>query len=48
LIETGERPLVHHVPRDSRTIPGVIMAEIWMQLRAELQRASAKHARSSA
>jgi predicted NAD-dependent protein-ADP-ribosyltransferase YbiA (DUF1768 family) len=47
LIETGERPLVHHVPRDSRTIPGVIMAEIWMQLRAELQRAPAKRARNS-
>jgi len=36
LLATGERPLVHHVPRDSRTIPGVIMAEIWMALRSEL------------
>jgi predicted NAD-dependent protein-ADP-ribosyltransferase YbiA (DUF1768 family) len=37
LLATGERPLVHQVPRDSRTIPGVIMAEIWMALRAELR-----------
>jgi predicted NAD-dependent protein-ADP-ribosyltransferase YbiA (DUF1768 family) len=37
LLATGERPLVHQVPRDSRTIPGVIMAEIWMALRSELR-----------
>jgi predicted NAD-dependent protein-ADP-ribosyltransferase YbiA (DUF1768 family) len=36
LLATGERPLVHRPRRDSRTIPGVIMAEIWMQIRASL------------
>ncbi len=34
LLSTGERPLVHVVRRDSRTIPGVIMADIWMDVRA--------------
>jgi predicted NAD-dependent protein-ADP-ribosyltransferase YbiA (DUF1768 family) len=38
LLATGERPLIHVVRRDSRTIPGVIMAQIWMQLRAHLRR----------
>ena len=38
LMATGERPLVHKVRRDSRTIPGVIMAEIWMRIRKELRR----------
>jgi predicted NAD-dependent protein-ADP-ribosyltransferase YbiA (DUF1768 family) len=38
LLGTGERPLVHRVRRDSRTIPGVIMAEIWMELREHLRR----------
>ncbi|PXW54553.1 hypothetical protein C7450_11184 [Chelatococcus asaccharovorans] len=33
---TGKRPLVHHVKPDSRTIPGVIMAQIWMAIRARL------------
>lgn len=33
LIATGERPLVHIVKRDSRSIPGVIMAQIWMRVR---------------
>jgi predicted NAD-dependent protein-ADP-ribosyltransferase YbiA (DUF1768 family) len=37
LLATGERPLIHVVRRDSRTIPGVIMAQIWMQLRAQLR-----------
>jgi predicted NAD-dependent protein-ADP-ribosyltransferase YbiA (DUF1768 family) len=37
LLATGERPLVHRVRRDSRTIPGAIMAEIWMELRARLR-----------
>jgi predicted NAD-dependent protein-ADP-ribosyltransferase YbiA (DUF1768 family) len=40
LLGTGERPLIHVVRRDSRTIPGVIMAQIWMQLRAELRRSA--------
>jgi hypothetical protein len=38
LLATGERPLIHAVRRDSRTIPGVIMAQIWMRLRKELRR----------
>jgi predicted NAD-dependent protein-ADP-ribosyltransferase YbiA (DUF1768 family) len=37
LLGTGERPLVHRMRRDSRTIPGAVMAEIWMKLRAELR-----------
>lgn len=36
LIATGQRPLVHRVRRDSRVIPGVIMAEIWMGIRKRL------------
>jgi predicted NAD-dependent protein-ADP-ribosyltransferase YbiA (DUF1768 family) len=39
LLGTGERPLEHKMRRDSRTIPGVIMAEIWMRVRHELQQA---------
>lgn len=31
---TGERPLTHRTRKDSRTIPGAIMAEIWMRIRA--------------
>ncbi len=38
LLSTGQRPLVHKVRRDSRTIPGVIMAEIWMTIREQLSR----------
>jgi predicted NAD-dependent protein-ADP-ribosyltransferase YbiA (DUF1768 family) len=37
LLATGERWLIHKVRRDSRTIPGVIMADIWMRIRARLQ-----------
>lgn len=37
LVATGNRPLVHIVHPDSKTIPGVIMAEIWMRLREELR-----------
>ena len=36
LLSTKPRPLEHRIRRDSRTIPGVIMAEIWMKLRHEL------------
>jgi predicted NAD-dependent protein-ADP-ribosyltransferase YbiA (DUF1768 family) len=43
LLGTGDRPLVHRVRRDSRTIPGVIMADIWMRLRAELRRSESSH-----
>jgi predicted NAD-dependent protein-ADP-ribosyltransferase YbiA (DUF1768 family) len=38
LLATGDRPLVHVVRRDSRSIPGVIMAQIWMRLRASLRK----------
>jgi predicted NAD-dependent protein-ADP-ribosyltransferase YbiA (DUF1768 family) len=37
LLATGDRPLIHKVRFDSRTIPGVIMAEIWTKLRARLR-----------
>lgn len=47
LLSTGHRPLVHLVRPDSRTIPGVIMAEIWTQIRQRLQKAS-KNLRHSA
>lgn len=39
LLETGHRPLIHQTRRDSRTIPGVIMADIWMKIRARLAKA---------
>jgi predicted NAD-dependent protein-ADP-ribosyltransferase YbiA (DUF1768 family) len=37
LLDTGTRPLVHQMKRDSRTIPGVIMADMWMRLRERLR-----------
>jgi predicted NAD-dependent protein-ADP-ribosyltransferase YbiA (DUF1768 family) len=37
LLSTGTRPLVHRVRRDSKAIPGVIMADIWMRVRARLR-----------
>jgi predicted NAD-dependent protein-ADP-ribosyltransferase YbiA (DUF1768 family) len=37
LLATGNRPLTHVVRRDSRTIPGVIMAAIWMRIRKDLR-----------
>jgi len=36
LLATAPRPLTHRVRRDSKTIPGVVMADIWMRLRARL------------
>jgi predicted NAD-dependent protein-ADP-ribosyltransferase YbiA (DUF1768 family) len=36
LLSTGSRPLEHRTRHDSRSIPGVIMAGIWVQLRDEL------------
>jgi predicted NAD-dependent protein-ADP-ribosyltransferase YbiA (DUF1768 family) len=36
LLSTLNRPLIHQVARDSKTIPGVIMADIWMQIRSKL------------
>ncbi len=41
LLATGERWLTHKVRRDSRTIPGAIMADIWMRIRARLQQEEA-------
>lgn len=38
LLGTGNRRLVHRIEPDSRTIPGVIMADIWMTLRESFQR----------
>lgn len=38
LLATGERPLVHRMRKDSRSIPGIVMAEIWMKVRGELRR----------
>ncbi len=37
LLSTGERPLQHRMRRDSRAIPGAIMAEIWMRIRGKLR-----------
>lgn len=37
LLATGDRPLQHKVRRDSRAIPGVIMADIWMRIRSRLR-----------
>src|SRR5262249_33934821 len=37
LLSTGERPLTHRVRRDSKAIPGVIMADIWTRIRADLR-----------
>jgi predicted NAD-dependent protein-ADP-ribosyltransferase YbiA (DUF1768 family) len=37
LLATGARWLTHKVRRDSRTIPGAVMADIWMRIRAGLQ-----------
>lgn len=36
LLATGTRPLQHKPRRDSRIIPGALMAEIWMRTRAKL------------
>lgn len=38
LLATGTRPLIHRVRRDSRMIPGVVMADIWMRIRHGLRR----------
>ena len=36
LLSTRDRPLIHKTRRDSRTIPGVVMADIWMRIRRTL------------
>jgi predicted NAD-dependent protein-ADP-ribosyltransferase YbiA (DUF1768 family) len=38
LLGTGARPLQHKTRRDSRNIPGVVMADIWMKVRRGLVR----------
>ena len=45
LLATGDRPLVHKVRRDSKVIPGVIMAEIWMNIRNQLSKIAPPHVR---
>ncbi|PON15307.1 hypothetical protein C2W62_24520 [Candidatus Entotheonella serta] len=40
LLSTENRPLMHRTRRDSRNIPGVIMADIWMRIRRGLVRAN--------
>jgi predicted NAD-dependent protein-ADP-ribosyltransferase YbiA (DUF1768 family) len=42
LLSTGERPLTHRVRRDSKTIPGVVMADIWMRIRSWLRNREAE------
>jgi hypothetical protein len=42
LLSTCGRPLVHQVKRDSKNIPGVIMAEIWTRIRDRLRRTAAE------
>lgn len=34
---TGEREITHVLPQDSKNIPGVVMAAIWMRVRARLR-----------
>jgi predicted NAD-dependent protein-ADP-ribosyltransferase YbiA (DUF1768 family) len=41
LLSTRGRPLVHQVKRDSKNIPGVVMAAIWTRIRDRLLRAAA-------
>jgi predicted NAD-dependent protein-ADP-ribosyltransferase YbiA (DUF1768 family) len=43
LLATGERPLEHRVRHDSHAIPGVIVADIWMDVRRTLRSACASH-----
>jgi hypothetical protein len=38
LLSTGARPLVHRMRHDSRSIPGIIMADIWMRIRDRLRK----------
>lgn len=38
LLETGIRPLYHKPRKDSKTIPGTIMAGIWMNIRSSLRK----------
>ncbi len=38
LLATAPRPLTHVMRHDSKTIPGALMADIWMRIRRRLQR----------
>lgn len=38
LLETGIRPLYHKPRKDSKAIPGPIMAGIWMDIRSQLRK----------
>ena len=40
LLATGTRPITHVMRRDSTTIPGAIMSEIWTRVRDRLRRAT--------
>jgi predicted NAD-dependent protein-ADP-ribosyltransferase YbiA (DUF1768 family) len=40
VLASGQRPLTHVVRQDSTTIPGVIMAAIWMGIRKDLTNAA--------
>lgn len=42
LLATGDRPLEHKTRRDSESIPGVVMASIWMRIRAALRAETAR------
>lgn len=48
LLSTGNTPLVHQIGVDSKTIPGAVMASIWMEvrdlLRADLENPKANPA----
>lgn len=46
LLATGTRPLVHQMRRDSRSIPGAIMAEIWMRIRGKTSAPASKATRT--
>jgi hypothetical protein len=48
LLATGERPLTHVVRRDSTTIPGVIMAQIWIRIRKRIKNAEPQRSTSDA
>ena len=37
LLATGTRPLEHKVKVDSRTIPGIVMADIWTRIRKDMR-----------
>ena len=37
LQSTRSRPLTHRTRRDSKTIPGALMADTWMRLREQIR-----------